>query len=101
MKALQSTGLGYLVDKARIKHSSFDELISISDSYFHYSNYILFELSRSVTALSFLLLFTHSNGSVAAVLLIALKPVLRSYPGFKDNVKIFEGVIERYCGVPP
>ncbi len=101
MKALRSPGIGHFVDKARIRHTSFDEFISTADSYFHYSNYILFEVSRSATALCILLLFIHSSGSVTAKLLIYLNFGRRSFPGFKDVVKIFEGVIERYCGVPP
>ena len=101
MKDLRSPGIGHLVDKARVKHAAFDEFFSTADSYFHYSNYILFEVSKSATALCLLLLFIHSSGSITAVLLITPNPRPRSYPGFKDEVKIFEGVIERYCGVPP
>src|SRR6188768_3077130 len=102
MKDLRSLGIGHLVDKARVKHAAFDEFFATADSYFHYSNYILFELSKSATALCLLFIIVDSRGSIAILLLVALnKPGRHSYPGFKAHGKIFEGVIERYCGVPP
>ncbi|MEO8665449.1 MAG: hypothetical protein ABI462_08120 [Ignavibacteria bacterium] len=102
MKAIRTHGIGYFVDKARLNHNSFDEFVSNSDSYFHYSNQILFEITKSTTALCLLLLILDRSGSVVGLLIISLI-LLRynQYPGFKDNAKIFEGVIDRYCGVPP
>ncbi len=102
MKHIRAHGIGYFVDRLRVHNYAFDEFLSNADSYFHYSNQILFEINRSATALFLLLLITDSDGSIVSLLIISLnKPRHIQYPGFKDNVKIFEGVIERYCGVPP
>lgn len=101
MKDMRTHSIGNLIDKFRIQHNAFDEFVSNADSYFHYSNQILFEIT-SATALCFLLLIFDSNGSVVGLLIISInKPRCDQYPGFKENVKIFEGVIELYCGVPP
>lgn len=102
MKDIRTHGIGYFVDRLRNHHSAVDEFVSNADSYFHYSNQIIFEINRSVTVLCLLLLIIDSKGSIVSLLIISLnKPRYNQYPGFKDNVKIFEGVIERYCGVPP
>ncbi|MDQ3019320.1 MAG: hypothetical protein M3R36_01935 [Bacteroidota bacterium] len=102
MKEVRNHGIGFFVDKARVNHNAFDEFVTSADSYFHYSNNILFELNRSVTALCLLMFIIDRTGSIIQVLIIPLKETqYHQYPGFKDNAKIFEGVIERYCGVPP
>jgi len=101
IKDMRTNSIGYFIDKVRIQHQPFDELVSNTDSYFHYSNQILFEINCA-TALCFLLLIIDSKGSIVGLLIISInKPRYNQYPGFKENVKIFEGVIERYCGVPP
>ncbi|MEO6693636.1 MAG: hypothetical protein ABIY50_05155 [Ignavibacteria bacterium] len=97
-----SHGIGYFVEKARNNNFVLDEFISTADSYFHYSNYIIFEISKGEPVHCLLFIIIDSSGTIAGLLLIALnKSGRRSYPGFKENAKIFEGVIERYCGVPP
>jgi len=102
MKAVRSHGIGFFVDKARVNHATFDQFVTTTDSYFHYSNNILFELTRSATALCLLLFIIDSTGAIIRVLIIPInKTQYHRNAGFKDNAKIFEGVIERYCGVPP
>ena len=102
MKCLTSHGIGYFVEKMKSNNILFNEFVSNADSYFHYSNQILFEISGNSGAMFLLFLIVDSTGTVTEFLLIFLfKPAYLFYHEFKDNAKIFDGVIDRYCGVPP
>ena len=79
------------------------ELITGADSYLHYSNQILFEINRSETAALLVILIFFNNVSAQCVIAVVFyddKPRI-FYAEFKECTKSFDGVIERYCGVPP
>ncbi|MBK8550750.1 MAG: hypothetical protein IPL53_06685 [Ignavibacteria bacterium] len=83
------------------------ELITNADSYLHYSNQLLFEINRSETAALLVIMIFFNNASAQHVMAIVLsqyenedKPRI-FYAEFKEFTKSFDGVIERYCGVPP
>ncbi|MBK8553173.1 MAG: hypothetical protein IPL53_19790 [Ignavibacteria bacterium] len=98
----KSYGIGYYVNKGRNNITILDEFFTTADSYLHYSNNILFEINRSSTALLILMIITDSSGCIVKLLLLIseksrrIKNIPLVYRG-----KIFDGIIERYCGVPP
>ncbi|MBK8550974.1 MAG: hypothetical protein IPL53_07915 [Ignavibacteria bacterium] len=79
------------------------ELIKNADAYLHYSNDILFNIANT-SSIVFLILLKLSSSIFATWVLtfILHNPGVKiHYDGSVTTGKIFDGVIERYCGVPP
>ena len=81
------------------------EIVRKTDLYLHYSNYILFEKSSFLPALKFILLKIRSAGGRifdgAAEELNGPEAQFAAIQNSSENINSFDGVIERYCGVPP
>ena len=81
------------------------EIVRKTDLYLHYSNYIIFEKSSFLPALKFILLKIRSAGGRifdgAAEVLKGPEAQFASIQNSSENINSFDGVIERYCGVPP
>ena len=81
------------------------EILRKSDLYLHYSNYIIFEKSSFLPALKFILLKISSVGGKifdgAAEVLNGPEARFAAIQNTSENINSFDGVIERYCGVPP
>jgi hypothetical protein len=81
------------------------EILRKSDLYLHYSNYIIFEKSSFLPALKFILLKISSVGGKifdgAAEVLNGPEARIAAIQNTSENINSFDGVIERYCGVPP
>ena len=85
------------------KSPEFNEIISNADEYLHYANEILFCVSNTSVTLNLILFRISSSGHLTGIIIIIFKNADK--PVFFicriENAKIFDGVIERYCGVPP
>ena len=85
------------------KSPEFDKIITNADEYLHYANEILFFASNSSVTLNLIFFRIGSNGQLTGIIIIIFKNADK--PVFFicriENAKIFDGVIERYCGVPP
>ena len=80
-----------------------NEMVNTADVYLHYSNYVLFEINNTSSIVYLLILQISGSGKITGFILLILagsKPAIL-YGDFIDTGKIFDGVIERYCGVPP
>lgn len=89
------------LDKLKLIFDS--EIITSTDSYLHYSNQILFDIngSRSMALVLILNFFNNISAQISvAVIFFDRKPRIY-YAEIKEFTKTFDGVIERYCGVPP
>ncbi len=79
------------------------EIISNTDEYLHYANEILYYISNTSETSKLILFRINSSGQLTGIIIIifnnADKPVF--FICRIENAKIFDGVIERYCGVPP
>ena len=85
------------------KSDNINELIKNADAYLHYSNDILFNIANT-SSIVFLILLKLSSSIFATWILtfILHNPGVKiHYDGSVTTGKIFDGVIERYCGVPP
>ncbi|MGB4852984.1 MAG: hypothetical protein WBQ38_11785 [Ignavibacteria bacterium] len=85
------------------KSPEFNEIISNADEYLHYANEILFCVSNTSVTLNLILFRISSSGHLTGIIIIIFKNADK--PVFFicriENAIIFDGVIERYCGVPP
>ena len=79
------------------------DIIKNADSYLHYSNQILFDINRSRSfALMLIINFFNNISALTAVSVILYETKPRIYyADIKEFTKFYDGVIERYCGVPP
>lgn len=79
-----------------------EQFILNADAYLHYSNAILFEISRIETAVFLLIISISANCRRLFIILLRLHTSKRAYVRESEFAEgAFEGVIERYCGVPP
>ncbi|MBK8984307.1 MAG: hypothetical protein IPM38_18805 [Ignavibacteria bacterium] len=89
-----------------IKQSpAINAIVSDTDSYLHYSNLIIIEAGRDLPAVNLLSIKFFSGGELKLIIIIAVtyhnhKPAVY-FAVLSETVSAFEGVIERYCGVPP
>ncbi|MBK9334261.1 MAG: hypothetical protein IPM96_18090 [Ignavibacteria bacterium] len=80
-------------------------IVSDADSYLHYSNLIMIEAGRDLPAVNLLSIKSFTGGGLKLIIIIAVtlhnhKPAVY-FAVLSETVSAFEGVIERYCGVPP
>jgi hypothetical protein len=71
--------------------------------YLHYSNYIVIYASNSLPVINIILVKLTGTGVTGKMILIIFSagdPVI-FYLNFNEAIDSFDGVIERYCGVPP
>lgn len=106
LKALKHRISSALLDNnsGNIKSKSqMNELIKNADAYLHYSNDILFNTSNTSSIVYLILLKLSSSIFVTWVLTYILHSpgVSIHYDRTVTTGMIFDGVIERYCGVPP
>lgn len=81
-----------------------EQFITNADAYLHYSNNILFEINRiETTAILLILIYSNNSSLLRRLLLTAMnaEKIHIRYSEFKPVINAFDGVIERYCGVPP
>jgi len=80
-----------------------NEFMTNADAYLHFSNNVLFEINNTSQFVSLIVLNVNSNGTVTGVMLIIIKGIrsIIFYSNFIVSVRVFDGVIDRYCGVPP
>ncbi|MEO8447358.1 MAG: hypothetical protein ABI528_07680, partial [bacterium] len=80
-----------------------EETIKTADNYLHYSNGILFYIEGVLTAVNLIFITSARLVQSIPVMLILLSDEENCfiYFCFTSHAKSFEGVIERYCGVPP
>ncbi|MBK8550876.1 MAG: hypothetical protein IPL53_07355 [Ignavibacteria bacterium] len=74
-----------------------------ADDYLHYSNDIIFGLENRLQAASLILLIRGNMKTIALILLVLLirRKLNPDYPELVSRGRTFDGMIERYCGVPP
>ena len=90
------------VRKRRIKES-FERIYVNADSYMHYSNNVIFEITQTGSYAE-IIIITFACKKVISVVILMLHSYRKHpliYAFYKESLKSFDGVIERYCGVPP
>ena len=94
---------GFLKKEFNKRKPVINEMVNTADAYLHYSNNVLFEINNTSSIVYLLILQVSGSGKITGFILLILsgsKPAIL-YGDFIDTGKIFDGVIERYCGVPP
>ncbi len=85
--------------------TSINTIVSDADSYLHYSNLIMIEAGRDLPAINLISIKFFTGGGLKLIIIKAVtlhnhKPAVY-FAVLSETVSAFEGVIERYCGVPP
>ena len=71
--------------------------------YLHYSNYIVIYASNSLPVINIILVKLTGTGVTGKMIMIIFSDSdsVIFYLNFNEAIQTFDGVIERYCGVPP
>jgi septal ring factor EnvC (AmiA/AmiB activator) len=79
------------------------EIYQNADMYLHYSNYIVIYASNSLPVINIILVKLTGTGVTGKMILIIFSDSdsVIFYLNFNEAIQTFDGVIERYCGVPP
>jgi hypothetical protein len=82
------------------------EFIIKADEYLHYANGMLFFICNTSSIVSFIVMRQNNDRSIpGSSILLIIFHLNKSKPVYfiirAENANVFEGVIERYCGVPP
>ena len=100
---VKKSGANVSKPKANIRRFFSSKLYHNADIYLHYSNSIIFYADNSSPVINIILVkLTGSGitGTVTVIIITTCKPVI-FYLSFNEAILSFDGVIERYCGVPP
>jgi septal ring factor EnvC (AmiA/AmiB activator) len=79
------------------------EIYQNADMYLHYSNYIVIYASNSLPVINIILVKLTGTGVTGKMIMIIFSDSdsVIFYLNFNEAIQTFDGVIERYCGVPP
>ncbi|HMR41295.1 MAG TPA: hypothetical protein PKA90_12785 [Ignavibacteria bacterium] len=80
------------------------KLIITADAYLHYANGLMFYIGNDDPAAGFIIFRFNSDGVITGFILVLTLINKQSFLFLRirsENANVFDGVIERYCGVPP
>jgi hypothetical protein len=100
---VKSHGADKRKKRIKFRRSIVKEIYQNADMYLHYSNYIVIYASNSLPVINIILVKLTGTGVTGKMILIIFSagdPVI-FYLNFNEAIDSFDGVIERYCGVPP
>jgi len=106
VKRKRSSVKNHGIFRTNIHSPELKEFIVTADEYLHYANGMLFFICNTSSIESFIVMRPNNDRRIpGSSILIIIFHLNKSKPVYfiirAENANVFEGVIERYCGVPP
>jgi hypothetical protein len=106
VKRKRSSVKNHGIFRTNILSPELKEFIVTADEYLHYANGMLFFICNTSSIVSFIVMRPNNDRRIpGSSILIIIFHLNKSKPVYfiirAENANVFEGVIERYCGVPP
>jgi hypothetical protein len=106
VKRKRSSVKNHGIFRTNILSPELNEFIVTADEYLHYANGMLFFICNTSSIESFIVMRPNNDRRIpGSSILIIIFHLNKSKPVYfiirAENANVFEGVIERYCGVPP
>jgi hypothetical protein len=106
VKRKRSSVKNHGIFRTNILSPELNEFIVTADEYLHYANGMLFFICNTSSIVSFIVMRPNNDRRIpGSSILIIIFHLNKSKPVYfiirAENANVFEGVIERYCGVPP